>query len=237
MSDTRAAGRFYKEAAAVAHRDAFQVALDGRPVKTPGGQPLLLPGEPLAVAVAAEWAAQGEKIQPATMPMMQLACTAVDRVGPSRGAIVRETANYGGNDLLCYRADDPPDLVKRQAEAWQPVLDWLADEMGAPLACTVGVTHVVQPAAALERLRACVAAYDDFQLTGVAQLTQVLGSLALALAVERGRLNWGDAAAASLLDETFQSERWGEDKEARERRRAIHGEAEAAARFLELLGD
>ena len=134
MSDTRAAGRFYKEAAAVAHRDAFQVALDGRPVKTPGGQPLLLPGEPLAVAVAAEWAAQGEKIQPATMPMMQLACTAVDRVGPSRGAIVRETANYGGNDLLCYRADDPPDLVKRQAEAWQPVLDWLADEMGAPLA-------------------------------------------------------------------------------------------------------
>jgi len=229
------AKRFYKVAEAKALKNGFGVELDGRALRTPAGASLTLPGTGLAEAIAAEWAAQEGDLKPATMPMMQLACTAIDRVIPNRADIVEQTAAYGGSDLLCYRADGPEELIRLQAESWQPLLDWAAEDLSAPLEPASGIMHVAQSGESLAALLSAVAALDDWRLTGVAHLTQVFGSLVLALAVERGRLGHEDAFAASVLDETFQAERWGEDRDAMLRRKAQGEEARFAAVFLSMV--
>jgi chaperone required for assembly of F1-ATPase len=229
------AKRFYKVAEARAREDGFGVELDGRAVRTPAGAPLTLPGAGLAEAIAAEWTAQEGDLKPAAMPMMQLACTAIDRVIPNRAEIVEQTAAYGGSDLLCYRAEGPDELIRLQAENWQPVLDWAAEALSAPLVPASGVMHVAQPGESLVSLMSAVAALDDWRLTGVAHLTQVFGSLVLALAVEKGRLEHEEAFAASVLDEAFQAERWGEDREALLGRKAHADEARFAAAFLTMV--
>ena len=228
------ARRFYKEVTTILIEGAFQVALDGRSVRTPSGAVLSLPTAALAEAIALEWAAQTDTIDPATMPIMQLACTALDRVTPNRKGIVADTVAYGRSDLLCYRAGDPPELVQKQAEAWQPILNWLSTDVDATLLVTTGIMHVAQDDAAIAALNQTVAAFEDFPLTAVAQMTQVFGSLALALAVARVHIPWTKAVDLAALDEVYQAERWGEDSEAMERRRNMRAEAEQASRFLEL---
>lgn len=228
--------RFYKRAAVAALEDGgFGVALDGRPVRTPARAVLSVPTEALAQAIAAEWDAQEDEIRPLSMPTMRLAATAIDRVGRERDAVVEQIAAYGGSDLLCYRAEAPRELADRQEETWQPLLDWLAEAHGAALAVTAGVTHVAQPPEALAALKAAVTAMDDCRIAAVSQLTASCGSLALALAAAAGRIGAAEAVAASQLDEVWQAEKWGEDKEARQRRRALAAEIESAVRFLELL--
>ena len=228
------ARRFYKEVTTILIEGAFQVALDGRSVRTPSGAVLGLPTAALAEAIAREWAAQTDTIDPATMPLMQLACTALDRVIPNRSAIVADTVAYGRSDLLCYRAGDPPELVQKQAEAWQPILDWLSTDVDATLLVTTGIMPVAQDDAAIAALNQTVAAFEDFPLTAVARMTQVFGSLALALAVARVYIPWAKAVDLAALDEAYQSERWGEDREATERRRNMRAEAEQASRLLDL---
>jgi chaperone required for assembly of F1-ATPase len=228
--------RFYKEAAVIAlDGGGHGVALDGRPIRTPGGARLAAPTLALAEAIAAEWEAQDEDIRPLTMPMMRLAATAIDRIGKERAAIVDGVAAYGGSDLLCYRAEGPDRLVERQAELWQPLLDWAAEAHGARLGVTQGIGHVAQDVAALAALRGAVAALDDYRLAAVSQLTASCGSLVVALALEAGHIDAGRATAASQLDEDWQAEQWGHDKEAADRRRNVAGEIADAARFLELL--
>ncbi len=133
--------RFYKKAAVAARDCTLSVLLDGRPIRTPGRNPLHLPTEALADAVAAEWAEQRETIEPSSMPLTQLASTALDRVAPQRAAIAAEIARYAETDLLCYHADNPADLVRRQHERWSPLLVWLDQEYGAKLL----VTSAIQP--------------------------------------------------------------------------------------------
>lgn len=228
--------RFYEDAAATTLDDgAFSVALDGRPIRTPGGAVLSVPVESLAAAVAAEWAAQEDEVRPLTMPLMRLAATAVDRIGRERDAVVAQLATYGESDLLCYRADGPAALVDKQEEAWQPLLDWLAAVHGASLLVTHGVTHIAQPAEALAALRDAVSSLDDHRIAAVSQLITACGSLVLALAVTARRIDAGEAVAASQLDELWQAEEWGHEEEATKRRRALAEEIESAARFLDLL--
>jgi chaperone required for assembly of F1-ATPase len=229
------AKRFYKRAETQQLNDVYGVALDGRAVRTPAGGDLRISSRRLAEAIAAEWQAQEEKINPASMPMMQLACTAIDRVMPNRAEIIVQTAAYGASDLLCYRADGPDELVARQNATWQPVLDWAANELSAPLVLAGGIMHIEQPDASLNALRSAIEGLDDWHLTGATQLTQVLGSLVLALTVVRGHLEWRQAFEASVLDEIFQADRWGEDREALQRRNAQADEVRAAAAFLNLL--
>jgi len=194
-----------------------------------------LPVPALAEAVAAEWAAQDGTVRPLSMPMMRLAVTAIDRVGRERAAVVAQLAAYGAHDLLCYRASAPESLVRRQAETWQPLLDWCARTYGAPLAATEGVTHVGQPPAALAALRAAVDAMDDFRVAALSQLTAACGSLVIGLAVCAGRIGAAEAIAASQLDEAWQAEKWGLDGEAETRRKNLAQEIIDAARFLDLL--
>jgi chaperone required for assembly of F1-ATPase len=211
------------------------IALDGRSMRTPGKNALILPSEALAAAIAVEWDAQREEIRPARMPLTRLAATAIDRTPAQRDLIVAETANYADTDLMCYRADHPPTLAARQHAVWQQLIDWAAQRYGAALVVTSGVVPARQSPATLTVFAAIIAAQDDFRLTALHTLTATCGSLVIALALLDGRLDAASAFAASQLDETFQIEAWGEDAEAATRRQAIATDIEAAARFLALL--
>ena len=211
-----AAKRFWKAAEAVPQGDGFAVQLDGRPVKTPAKTPLTLPTEALARAVAAEWHAQGEKIDPLSMPFTRSANSALDRVAPQHAEVAEIVAAYGEDDLICYRAEAPAELVARQAEAWDPLVDWARDGLKAPLIMATGVMHVPQPATSVEALRALVHRQDAFALTALHDLTALSGSLVMGLAVLEGQAAPEALWAASRVDEDWQIEQWGEDEEAAE---------------------
>jgi chaperone required for assembly of F1-ATPase len=213
------------------------VALDRRPLRTPSKRELTVPSERLAAAIAAEWDAQNPDIRPETMPLTRLAATALDRTAMERDKIAADVANYAGTDLVCYRAEQPPALVARQHEAWQPLIDWAAGRYDAGLAVTAGVLPAPQSPASLKAFGAVVAALDDFRLTALQAATAACGSLVIALALFERRLDADSAFAASQVDETFQIEAWGEDAEALARRRTLASDIAATARFLELLDD
>ena len=227
--------RFYKNSGIEAIGADYRVCLDGRSVKTPGRAELLLPSRALADAIAGEWAAQGESIDLAVMPLTVLAWAAIDRVRPDRARAIAETAAYGGHDLVCYRAEGPVDLAARQHAVWQPLLDWAVQELNAPLTVTAGVVSVVQPEAALAALRQAVEAKSDFELVALGAAVKGAGSLVIGLALCAGHIDAAAAFDAAQLDETYQMERWGEDSEAARRQAAIRGDLDAAALLVELL--
>ena len=227
--------RFYERATATPVERGWTVTLDERPVRTPARAPLVLPTQALAEAIAEEWRAQGDSISPATMPLTGLANAAIDRVGPNRDSFIDELARYAESDLVCYRADHPADLVARQADAWDPLIAWAAKRYDVAFETVAGIMHRPQPPSTVERLRAALAARDDFALTPMQPLVTISGSLVIALALAEGAIDVDAAWAAGQLDELYQVERWGDDPLAakgREERRASLG---AAARFLTLL--
>ena len=227
--------RFYKTAGAVETDGGHGIALDGKPVRTPAGKPLAVPNVTLAGALAEEWAAQGETIDRETMPLTRLACTALDLVPDRRADIVAEVSAYAETDLVCYRTDEPPALARRQAAAWQPLVTWAAERYGACLAVTTAITPLAQPPEALEALRAAVAANDDFTLAGLSFATRSMGSVVIALALREARLDAKAAADASLVDERYQLERWGEDAELADRCARVVRDAADAERLFRLL--
>jgi chaperone required for assembly of F1-ATPase len=229
--------RFYKLAGVVPVADGHGVTLDGRLVKTPGKRDLVVPSAALAAAVAAEWEAQQGDIRRETMPLTRLAGVTIDRSAVERDAVVRQVAHYAGTDLVCYRATHPPALVARQQMVWQPLIDWATARYDAPLVVINGVVPASQPAASLGTFAAAVAAHDDFSLTALQTATAASGSLVIALALLEGRLDAGEAFAASQLDESFQIESWGEDGEQGKRRAALAAEITTAAQFVSLLRD
>ena len=227
--------RVYKVVATRPVERGWGVLLDDRPLRTPAKRALVVPSEPLARAIAAEWDAQETDIRPERMPLTRLAATALDRTALARDTIVAEVANYAGTDLVCYRAEQPPTLAARQHAAWQPLIDWAASRYDAGLAVTAGILPQPQSPASLKAYAAAVGSLDDFRLTALQAATAACGSLVIALALFEGRIDADAAFAASQLDETFQIEAWGEDAEAASRRTALAADIEATARFLELL--
>jgi len=230
--------RFWDHASIAPAETGFAILLDGKPMHLPGGATLSVAAEPLAQAIAAEWqAAGGEKggeMSFADTPLTRLAGTAQERVAPDPAPIVDALARYGETDLLCYRADGPPELVHRQAREWQPWLDWAALTYDAPLKVTTGVVRVTQDPQALRALRRAVAAMDVDILAGLGVAVPAMGSLVLGLALAERRLDAATAHALASLDELFQAGLWGIDEEADRRRRAIGADIAAAARFMEL---
>ena len=229
--------KFYKAARAVADGDGFQIALDGRMARTPRKAPLRLPARALAEAIADEWQAQGGSVDPLTMPLTRLVNSCIDTVTTQREAVIQTISAYGGNDLVCYRADTPPELVAAQHAHWQPLVTWAERRHDAVLTVTSGITHVEQPAAALASLRAAVAAFDDYRLAALHDLTTITGSLVIGLAVADGEIEVDRAWVAAQVDEAHQAARWGEDKEAAARRDRLKAEFDQAKRFLDLLRD
>lgn len=230
--------RFYKEVEASASPGidgGYVVLLDSKSVKTPKRAMLTLPNLPLADAIAEEWRGQGETIDPQTMPLTRLAFAAIDVVTPERDRVAEEVLKYAQTDLLSYRAENSPELVARQAHAWDPLLDWAAETYGARLNVGSGIKHVAQPPEAISELEQAIARYDEFELAALHTATTITGSLILALALSEEEVSGTEAFAAATLDETFQSEKWGRDAEAEQRRLRLLSELIAAERFMRLL--
>jgi chaperone required for assembly of F1-ATPase len=223
--------RFYKEVTVSAA--SFRILLDGRPVKTPARAPLELPTAALAEAIAEEWRSQGDDIAPEAMTLTKLANTALDRVAPMRAAVAGQVTAFV-NDLLCYRAEHPAELVARQSAEWNPLLDWVAERYGARLQTRPGIVHFAQSDDSIAALRRAVEAHDDFALTALATVAPILGSLVLTLALAEARLDAEAAFALSTLDERYQTERWGKDVEAEKRSAGLLTAVKAVERFLRL---
>lgn len=217
--------RFWKAVSIEAGEGGWRVLLDGRSPKTPAGTPLALPTEAAAQMVADEWAAQGEFLDPATMPATRLASTAIDRVSQAREPVADEIAAYAGSDALCYLAENPASLVERQAREWTPWRDWAARELGVALEPAEGIIHRSQDPSAVARVRALALELDNFALTGLAAAVPLLGSAILGLAVQKGALSGADAFDLSRIDEAFQESQWGVDEENAERTVARRAEA------------
>ena len=224
--------RFYKE---VAVADGGAILLDSKPVKTPARADLILPTPALAEAVAAEWRAQGDEIDPRTMKLTGLSNAAIDRVAPDLASFVRPLAAYAESDLLCYRADAPAELIARQAEAWDPLLDWARARFDVHFAVTKGIVHAPQPDATVARLGEALAAYDAFPLAGLAPIITIGGSLVTALALAEDEIDADSAFDLTHLDELWQARRWGEDRLALEARAVRKRDFMAAAELLDLL--
>ena len=224
--------RFYKDVGVARTPDGFQVLLDGKPVRTPGRNALLLPAQAMADAIADEWRGQGEEIIPASMTMLRLANTALDGIKASREAVIDSILRFGEHDVTCYFAERPAALVARQTEAWCPMLEWAASRHGAKLATSTGVGHVEQPAEALASLRAAIAAHDDFALAALHVFASITGSLVLALALADAAINPAQAFQMSRLDEDHQASQWGQDAESTARAHALARELDVAFAFL-----
>lgn len=226
--------RFWKEASVIEAEGGFTVSLDGRAVKTPAKAALVVPTRAMAEAIAAEWDAQEGVIKPDTMPWTRSANSSIDKLAIQRDAVIDMLAEYGGSDLLCYRVDQPAELVARQKEGWDPLLVWAEETFGAKLQTTAGLMPIAQDEAAVAALKAPLLALTNFELAAFHDLVAISGSLVLALAVIKGRLTPAEAFALSRMDETFQIEQWGKDEEAAEID-AIKAEAyEQAGRFYGL---
>ena len=227
--------RFYKHASADRGPEGWMVLLDGKPVRTPARALLTLPVPALAQAIAAEWDGQDQEVRPQTMPLTQLAATAIDRVAPRPGPVVEALIRYADTDLLCYRASDPPELVRRQRAAWQPLLDWAAERFGVSLQVTESVTPLAHPPAVSEALRRRVATFPPLPLTALQLAVGASGSLVVGLALAEGRLNAEQAWQVALVDDLYQVDRWGDDPAAEAARATTRADLEAAARLLALL--
>lgn len=227
--------RWYQQADAAPEAGGFCIMLDGKKLNTPMRTPLVAPTEALARAIAQEWDAQGETITPAEMRLTRLTATALDRIKPDPGPAIAEIAGYAATDLLCHRADGTPELLRRQSQTWQPILDWAGQRYRAQLSAVQGVMPAAQPEAALAALRSAVAAMDHFRLSGLHAVTVSSGSLLLGLALVEAHIDIERAWAAAELDEAWQRERWGDDTLAARRRVGVEADLRAAARFLDLL--
>lgn len=214
MSDW-AAKRFWKSTAAVACDGGYKIELDGRPVKTPAKALLVLPSSDMAAAVASEWDAQVDLIDPMTMPVTRGANAAIDKVAIQKTEVIDMLAAYGDSDLLCYRAAGPEALIARQAGVWDPLLAWAKTRFDVVLTSAEGVMHVPQDAGSLTRLKAELEAMTEFQIAAAHDLISLSGSLVIALAVIDGHLTSEQGWAASRVDEEWQFEQWGEDDDAR----------------------
>ncbi|QLF70622.1 ATPase [Peteryoungia desertarenae] len=222
--------RFYTSVSVEAVETGYGIHLDGKSVKTPAKNPLSLPSREAADLVAAEWAAQHEVINPASMPVTKLANTAIDAVSKTVDEVAAEILRFAGTDLLCYRADGPQELVARQTARWDPVLAWLATAHGARLILAEGVIHQSQPAEALAAFeRALTRHRDPFHLSALHVFTSLTGSAVLALALVEGEIDLDTAWSLAHLDEDWTIEHWGSDAEAEARREARYQEFAAAA--------
>jgi chaperone required for assembly of F1-ATPase len=224
--------RFYRTVAA-GEGPPYPLLLDGRGVKTPAGNTLAAPTFSLAQAIAAEWDAQGERIEPAGMPLTRLANTVIDGVAPDPEPVAQEIAQYLGSDLVCYRASTPEGLVARQAQHWDPILAWAREEYGARFLLSEGVMFVAQPESAICALRAAIPS-DPWRLGAVSLITTLTGSALIALAVAAKRLSVDDAWAAAHVDEDWNMDFWGRDELAMQRRAARFADMQAAAVVLAL---
>lgn len=226
--------RFYSDVTVEGSDIAWQVLLDGRPIKTPARNSFLIPSRPLAEAIAEEWRKQEGEIDHGAMPLTKLANTALDAGDANAEAIAQDILSFAARDLLCYRAETPESLNERQKLYWDAILEWAEHHHGIRLMTTQGVMPVDQPAASLDAFHGVCQGLDGFGLTAFHVMTTLTGSAMLALAHIEGHLSLEECWSAAHVDEDFQIEQWGDDGEAQTRRDRRFAEMLAASTFFHL---
>jgi chaperone required for assembly of F1-ATPase len=227
--------RFYKSVDVAARDGGFAITLDGRNVRTPGKRELVVPIEALARAIAEEWSSQGERIDPATMPLTRLANSAIEAVSERMQEVRADVVAFAGRDLLCYRAEAPAALVARQQAAWDPVLAWIKETLSVEFKIQKGLMPIDQDPQALAAVAGTLDDLDALSLSAVHVMTTISGSALLAIAHLKGRITVDEAWAAATVDETWQSEQWGLDAEAEAQAARRRAEFSAASQCLHLL--
>lgn len=227
--------RFYKEVAVSLDDSGWHVTLDGRNMRTPAKELLVLPTQKLAEAVAAEWRRQGEFVELDDMYHMQFSCAAIDYTRGYRADVESEAAAYITTDLLCYRATEPQGLVQRQSEGWNRWLDWAQTEQGLTMVTVLGIMPAPQPPETLQAVDEKIATLDDFALTALWLAAKHTGSLVLGFAVLNQALMAKEAFVLSRIEEDYQNEQWGIDDEARIRRASAAAEMTALGEFVSLI--
>lgn len=227
--------RVYKQVSWVTNNDRFEVQLDGRQLKSPAKNILLIPTQKMAEAIADEWDAVEDTVDPAAMPTFSLAVTVIDRVSPQRSDLVAEMVRYGMNDLLCYREDTDVTLAAHQTEKWDEWLEWGQKQFSFEFEVTTGIMPITQNTTNIPKLEKAISALDDWQLGVLVRAASLGGSLILGLAFVQGALDAKTLLELSFLDEIYQGEKWGEDAEAVQRLENIQAELNAAHDFLALL--
>ena len=227
--------RFWQNSRVSESQDGFQISLDNKTVRTPGKAVLSVPTRPLAEAIAKEWDAQTEIVDPKSMPLTRSANSAIDKVSHQFDEVAGIIADYGASDLICYRASAPEALVARQSSAWDPLLEFSEKELNAPLLKSVGVMPCKQPATSLEMLSEVVRKFDPFSLTALHDLVSLSGSLVIGLAAARGAFELEDLWQRATLDDIWQSEQWGSDEEAEAALNEKRADFMTAERFSRLV--
>lgn len=226
--------RFYQEVTSAARDGGWRVLLDGRPIRTAGGRQQIVPTAELADALAAEWAAQGEEIDPASFRLRDLADYAIDALDEDRAGTVTELLGYAGTDTLCYRADPDEPLHRRQMERWEPLLRDAEARWGVSFTRVSGVMHRPQPAETLAALESRLAAQDAFTLAALRMLASLAASLTIALLAIEPEADGAALWNAANLEEDWQVELWGQDELALQNRAARADAFALAMRFAAL---
>lgn len=222
--------RFYKDVTIGALGDgSFQILLDGRTLKTPAKKALSVPTKALAELLAAEWDAQTQEVDPATMPISRHVNTAIDGIAADTQAVFEDILRFSANDLLCYRAEKPVELIERQKAQWDEILDWVSSELGANFDVTSGIIHIEQPREAVSAYGAALRNFNSpIELAALHTLTSLTGSAILAIALAYKAFEIEDLWNRSNLDELWTAEQWGDDDEAIERRENRFKDLQAA---------
>ncbi|MBA4766941.1 MAG: molecular chaperone [Porphyrobacter sp.] len=228
--------RFYTDVTLAEVAGGFQVMLDTRGVRTVGGARQILPTRPLAEALAAEWRGQGDTIDPASLPLRDMADYAIDVVSADPQACAEGLLGYAETDTLCYRADPDEPLHARQQQVWEPLLAAFEAAHGITLVRVSGVLHRPQPPATLAVLRARMLTLEPFQLAGLEAMTKLAASLVTGLSALDAAQEDEPLALwqAACLEEEWQAELWGRDWEAEERRQRREADFLRASAFARL---
>jgi chaperone required for assembly of F1-ATPase len=225
--------RFYDKVSLLALDGGLALQLDGRTARTPARNALMVDDPAIAAAMMREWDAQAAVIDPATMPLTRLVNAALDGVARARDAVSTEIVRYAASDLVCYRADTPQELAALQAAAWDPLVAWAHDDLGAPLRLASGVIHVSQPPEVEAAITDAVARFaTPLPLAALSAVTTLTGSAVIALALAHRRLSTEDVWLAAHVDEDYQARVWGADDEAVFRQANRRRDFDAAALVL-----
>ena len=229
--------RFWKEAAVVTVDGGYNVTLDGHAVRTPSKAPLNIAYLPIADLIAAEWMAQETTVDPSTMPATRMVNSVIDKVSVNSDAIVEMLTEYAGSDLICYRSLSPQELIEEQAASWDPLMEWTAAAMNAPMVSTNGVMFIAQQDASLDEYRKRLNAMNNYQLAGVHDLITISGSIAISFALITNHITFDQAWMAATVDEAWQEKQWGIDEEAKEALKKKRADFEFAYNFWKLASD
>ena len=223
--------RFWKEAAVVQTEDGYKVTLDGHAIRTPSKSALIVRYKSIADQIAAEWMAQEEEVDPATMPATRMVNSVIDKVSVNSDAIIEMLTEYAASDLICYRSLSPQELIEEQAGLWDPLMHWTATVMNAPMVSTNGVMFVSQAEASVDEYRKQLNGMNIYQLAGVHDLITISGSIVISFALITNHITFDQAWMAATVDEAWQEKQWGSDEEAQEALNKKRGDFEFAYNF------